>query len=57
MSEAEFLQARSPDRVHPLYGQLLPELAERMGIAEGQSCLGSAYGLTSAPREWYIDLT
>ncbi|CAE7347134.1 RE1 [Symbiodinium sp. KB8] len=54
-----FLQAKSQDRVHPLYARPLPELAEAFGLPVGQmiELLGSAYGLTSAPREWYMDLS
>ena len=54
-----FLQAKSQDRVHPLYARPLPELAEAFGLSVGQmlELLGSAYGLTSAPREWYLDLS
>ena len=54
-----FLQAKSQDRVHPLYARPLPELAEAFGLTTGQmiELLGSAYGLTSAPREWYMDLS
>ncbi|CAE7805002.1 unnamed protein product, partial [Symbiodinium sp. CCMP2456] len=54
-----FLQAKSPERLHPLYCQPLPELAKKMNLKEHQmvELLGSAYGLTSAPREWYVDLT
>ena len=54
-----FLQAKSQDRVHPLYARPLPELAEAFGLPAGQmiELLGSAYGLTSAPREWYMDLS
>ena len=52
-----FLQAKPPDRLHPLYAKPLPELAEAMKLSEGQmiELLGSAYGLTSAPREWFDD--
>ena len=52
-----FLQAKPPDRLHPLYAKPLPELAEAMKLDEGQmiELLGSAYGLTSAPREWFDD--
>ena len=54
-----FLQAKAPNRQHPLHAQPLPELAEAMNLTEDQmvELLGSAYGLTSAPREWYQDLT
>ena len=54
-----FLQAKAPDRQHPLYAQPLPELAAAMNLTEEQmvELLGSAYGLTSAPREWFQDLT
>eukprot|EP00439_Symbiodinium_sp_Y106_P084240 s635_g25.t1 len=54
-----FLQAKAQDRVHPLYARPLPELSEAFGLKQGQmlELLGSAYGLTSAPREWYIDLS
>ena len=54
-----FLQAKAPNREHPLHAQPLPELAEAMNLTESQmvELLGSAYGLTSAPREWYQDLT
>ena len=53
------LQAKSQDRVHPLYARPLPELAEAFQLQPGQmlELLGSACGLTSAPREWYIDLS
>ena len=52
-----FLQAKPPERLHPLYAKPLPELAEAMKLSEGQmiELLGSAYGLTSAPREWFDD--
>ena len=54
-----FLQAKSPDRAHPLHARPLPELSEAMGLPPERmvELLGSAYGLTSAPREWFIDLT
>ena len=54
-----FLQAKSPDRAHPLHARPLPELAEAMGLPPDRmvELLGSAYGLTSAPREWFVDLT
>ncbi|OLP81054.1 Copia protein [Symbiodinium microadriaticum] len=54
-----FLQAKAPNRQHPLHAQPLPELAKAMNLTEDQmvELLGSAYGLTSAPREWYQDLT
>ena len=54
-----FLQAKAPDRSHPLHAQPLPELAAAMNLSEEQmvELLGSAYGLTSAPREWFQDLT
>ncbi|CAE7352648.1 RE1, partial [Symbiodinium microadriaticum] len=54
-----FLQARAPDRKHPLFARPLPELAAAMGLPPEQmvELMGSAYGLTSAPREWYHDLT
>ncbi|CAE7373259.1 RE1 [Symbiodinium necroappetens] len=54
-----FLQAKAPDRRHPLHAQPLPELAAAMNLSEEQmvELLGSAYGLTSAPREWFQDLT
>ena len=53
-----FLQAKPRDRLHPLYAKPLPELSKAMGLSEGQmiELLGSAYGLTSAPREWFEDL-
>ena len=52
-----FLQAKPPERLHPLYAKPLPELAEAMKLSESQmiELLGSAYGLTSAPREWFDD--
>ena len=54
-----FLQAKPPERLHPLYAKPLPELAEAMKLSEGQmiELLGSAYGLTSAPREWFDDFS
>ena len=54
-----FLQAKSQDRVHPLLARPLPELASAFNLKPGQmlELLGSAYGLTSAPREWYMDLS
>ena len=54
-----FLQAQAPHRQHPLYAQPLEELSAAMNLPEDQmlELLGSAYGLTSAPREWYQDLT
>ena len=56
-----FLQAaaKAPDRRRPLYAQPLPELAAAMNLSEHEmvELLGSAYGLTSAPREWYQDVT
>ncbi|CAE7259381.1 RE2 [Symbiodinium sp. CCMP2456] len=54
-----FLQAKAQDRVHPLFAKPLPELAEAFRIPQHQmlELLGSAYGLTSAPREWYVDLS
>eukprot|EP00439_Symbiodinium_sp_Y106_P014973 s9774_g2.t1 len=54
-----FLQAKNPERANPLYGQPVPELAAKMQLPLGRmvELLGSAYGLTSAPREWYVDLS
>ena len=54
-----FLQAKSQDRVHPLLARPLPELASAFNLKPSQmlELLGSAYGLTSAPREWYMDLS
>ncbi|CAE7207895.1 GIP [Symbiodinium sp. CCMP2592] len=54
-----FLQAKNPARLHALYGQPVPELAERMQLPPQRmvELLGSAYGLTSAPREWFVDLS
>ncbi|CAE7201713.1 RE1, partial [Symbiodinium sp. KB8] len=54
-----FLQARAPDRKHPLFARPLPELSTAMGLLPEQmvELMGSAYGLTSAPREWFQDLT
>eukprot|EP00439_Symbiodinium_sp_Y106_P039379 s882_g4.t2 len=54
-----FLQAKNPQRAHPLFARPLQELAQAMDLAPDQmiQLMGSAYGLTSAPREWYQDLT
>ena len=54
-----FLQAKNPQRAHPLFARPLQQLAQAMDLAPDQmiQLMGSAYGLTSAPREWYQDLT
>ena len=48
---------QAPERLRPLCAKPLPELAEAMKLSEGQmiELLGSAYGLTSSPREWLDD--
>ena len=54
-----FLQAKSPERMHPLYARPLSELSQAMNIPPDRmvELLGPAYGLTPAPREWFVDLT
>ena len=52
-----FLQAKSPERVSPLFARPVEELAVEMGLAPEDmvEVMKSAYGLTTAPREWYVD--
>ncbi|CAE7448471.1 GIP [Symbiodinium sp. CCMP2592] len=53
-----FLQARPPDRGRRLLAKPLPELAQAMNLTpeECDELTGSAYGLTTAPREWFQDV-
>ncbi|CAE7706187.1 GIP [Symbiodinium sp. CCMP2456] len=53
-----FLQARPADRGRRLLAKPLPELAEEMNLSP-QECVeltGSAYGLATAPKEWFTDV-
>ena len=56
---AAFLQARPQDRGRRLLAKPLKELAEAMGLDEQAAVelTGSAYGLSTAPREWFIDVS
>ncbi|CAE6970949.1 RE1 [Symbiodinium sp. CCMP2592] len=54
-----FLQARPADRGRRLLAKPLPELAEELGLSP-QECVeltGSAYGLATAPKEWFADVS
>ncbi|CAE7725645.1 RE2 [Symbiodinium sp. CCMP2592] len=54
-----FLQARPTDRGRRLLAKPLPELAEKLGLTP-QECVeltGSAYGLATAPKEWFADVS
>ena len=54
-----FLQARPRDRGRRLLAKPLKELAEAMDLAEHEAVelTGSAYGLSTAPREWFTDVS
>ncbi|CAE7470265.1 unnamed protein product [Symbiodinium sp. CCMP2592] len=54
-----FLQARPADRGRRLLAKPLPELAEMLELSP-QECVeltGSAYGLATAPKEWFADVS
>ena len=53
-----FLQARPTDRGRRLLAKPLPELARALNLSDSE-CIeltGSAYGLSTAPREWFQDV-
>ena len=53
-----FLQARPADRGRRLLAKPLPELAQAMNLSASEcvELTGSAYGLSTAPREWFQDV-
>ena len=57
-AKSAFLQGSESQRTRDIYAIPVPELATALQIPVGQAVklLKAAYGLASAPREWYLDV-
>lgn len=57
-AKSAFLQGGPSQTVRQIFAIPVPELAEQLGIPPGQAVqiLKAAYGLVSAPREWFLEI-
>lgn len=57
-AKSAFLQGTSNQKERHIFAIPVPELAEGLGIPQGEAVqiLKAAYGLVSAPREWFIEV-